>query len=309
MEDLYNGGGPSVVLNGSVGARVTGAYGQEEVYSAADLGGKLESIEIKRDGSGGYLAAIKIDGRLLIDPSVATDVDVVKVVSQDKDANTITVDGGTWTTSDNLVKETPYDTTLTCASDKDLDSCFIGAAFMTDETGDGPFTQTPYKLTTSDIENVASDSYWNKSQVWSNSLTVNTGSFSSGAGAAKAFNGDMSDNAATQTGGAIVTFTCPVAFPAGVKLEAKCNKDGGGSHWISVNGAAEVQYNGADVGAEGFHELPYQPGDEQAFVITFRNNNAGGGTDLTGIRIGGQLLVDTTVSGDGPSEGIILTFY
>ena len=40
------------------------------------------------------------------------------------------------------------------------------------------------------------------------------------------------------------------------------------------------------------HELPYQPGDEQAFVITFRNNNSGGGTDLTGIRIGGQLLVD-----------------
>ena len=50
MEDLYNGGGPSVVLNGSVGARVTGAYGQEEVYSAADLGGKLEAL--KQDGSG-----------------------------------------------------------------------------------------------------------------------------------------------------------------------------------------------------------------------------------------------------------------
>ena len=230
---------------------------------------------------------------------------VVKVVSQDEDANTITVDGGTWTTSDKLVKETPYDTKLTVAGSTDL-ADMSGSTFMSDGTGaPGPYSQTPYKLTTTDIESVAESPYWNQDARWRNGLTV-VGNF--GGGPDFAFNGDMGNNASSATGGATITFTCPVAFSAGVKLEAKCNRTGGGSHWISVNGGAEFQVFGADVGADGFHELPYQPGDEQAFVITFRNNTTGGGTDLTGIRVGGQLLVDDDVAGPGPTGGSTLTF-
>ena len=89
----------------------------------------------------------------------------IKVISKDKDANppTITVDGGDWTGSDGsgtpgeqttLVKETPYDTKLTVDGSTDL-ADMTGGTIMTDGTGaPGPYTQTPYKLVTTDIENV-----------------------------------------------------------------------------------------------------------------------------------------------------------
>ena len=53
-----------------------------------------------------------------------------------------------------LVKSTPYDTKLTVDSDKDL-AKMTGATFMSDGTlGASGYTQTPYKLVTSEIENV-----------------------------------------------------------------------------------------------------------------------------------------------------------
>ena len=53
-----------------------------------------------------------------------------------------------------LVKETPYDTTLTVAGPTDL-ADMTGSVLMTDGTGaPGPYTQTPYKLVTTDIESV-----------------------------------------------------------------------------------------------------------------------------------------------------------
>ena len=64
------------------------------------------------------------------------------------------VDTGIGNGDTKLVKETPYDTTLTVASDKDL-ADMSGSVFgCSDAYGDGPFTQTPYKLVTSDIESV-----------------------------------------------------------------------------------------------------------------------------------------------------------
>ena len=51
-----------------------------------------------------------------------------------------------------LVKQTPYDTKLTVAGPTDL-ADMTGSVLMTDGTGaPGPFTQTPYKLVTTDIE-------------------------------------------------------------------------------------------------------------------------------------------------------------
>ena len=53
-----------------------------------------------------------------------------------------------------LTKETAYDTKLTVDSDKDL-ADMTGATFMSDGSGaPGPYTQTPYKLVTSEITNV-----------------------------------------------------------------------------------------------------------------------------------------------------------
>ena len=54
-----------------------------------------------------------------------------------------------------LVKETPYDTTLTVAGSTDL-ADMTGSVLMTDGSGaPGPYTQTPYKLVTTDIESVS----------------------------------------------------------------------------------------------------------------------------------------------------------
>ena len=89
--------------------------------------------------------------------------DEIKVISKDEDANTITVDGGDWTGSDGsgtpgeqttLTKQVPYDTKLTLAGSTDL-ADMTGSVLMTDGTGaPGPYTQTPYKLVTTDIESV-----------------------------------------------------------------------------------------------------------------------------------------------------------
>ena len=88
----------------------------------------------------------------------------VKIIGEpDSDNNTIVVDGGEWTGSDGsgtpgeqttLVKKTPYDTKLTVAGPKDL-ADMTGSAFMSDGSGaSGPYSQTPYKLVTTDIESV-----------------------------------------------------------------------------------------------------------------------------------------------------------
>jgi hypothetical protein len=64
----------------------------------------------------------------------------VKVISKDdSDPYTITVDGGTWTTSDKLVKETPYDTKLTLAGAKDLDVLNVGDVVKMGMDADVPY--------------------------------------------------------------------------------------------------------------------------------------------------------------------------
>ena len=89
----------------------------------------------------------------------------VKVISKTDEAPwEIVVDGGDWTGSDGsgtpgeqttLVKETSYDTKLTVAGPKDLADMTTGGTVMTDGSGaPGPYSQTPYKLVTTDIESV-----------------------------------------------------------------------------------------------------------------------------------------------------------
>ena len=73
-----------------------------------------------------------LTSRLDNDPTL--EVKIVSI-SEDGDDNhpSITVDGGTWTTSDKLVKEVAYDTTLTFASSKAF-ADLTGLAHMTDGT-------------------------------------------------------------------------------------------------------------------------------------------------------------------------------
>ena len=93
----------------------------------------------------------------------------VKIISkdEDEDANTITVDGGNWKGDDNgiitgdpdgqttLVKETLYDTKLTVDSDKNLADIADNVLMTDGDASSGLYTQTPYKLVTTDIESVA----------------------------------------------------------------------------------------------------------------------------------------------------------
>ena len=75
---------------------------------------------------GCHLVAVKSDGKLLVDKSA----------------------------NDKLTKEVPYDTKLTVAGPTDL-ADMTGAVLMTDGSGaPGPYSQTPYKLVTTDIESV-----------------------------------------------------------------------------------------------------------------------------------------------------------
>ena len=68
-----------------------------DVTSAIPSGGELQKFYFAGDGQG-TANAIKVNGRMLVDTGViGTDTGVeVKVVSKDKGANTITVDGGKW---------------------------------------------------------------------------------------------------------------------------------------------------------------------------------------------------------------------
>ena len=97
--------------------------------------------------------------------------EIYKIISKtDKEPWQIVVDGGDWLGSNGsgtaggdteLVKEIPYDTKLTVSSDKDLaDMVADNDMVMSDGTpSGGPYTQTPYKLVTTDIESVKQNNY------------------------------------------------------------------------------------------------------------------------------------------------------
>ena len=97
----------SIILNDNVTYPATGAYGAETEIFANQLGGYLRKVTVVRGtpqggGTGGYLHALKIDNRLLVDPSVATGITInqAKVISTGyPDSNTMVVDGGNWDSS------------------------------------------------------------------------------------------------------------------------------------------------------------------------------------------------------------------
>jgi hypothetical protein len=92
-------------------------------------GGTLTKLELRRKSATNHgVKAFEVDGKPLVD--AGTD----RGLGDNK-----------------LIKTTTYDTQLTVASSKDFAS-LSGGSFMTDGTGDpGPYSQTPYKLQTSEI--------------------------------------------------------------------------------------------------------------------------------------------------------------
>ena len=120
-------------LNAGTPSEVTGIShnGSVEWKTVATGSGTLISLTGVGPGNFTVWDAVEIDGVILTDP-----------------------------TGDNkLSKSTPYDTKLTVASDKDLAN-MTGEVFMSDGSGaPGPYTQTPYKLVTSEIESVVENAF------------------------------------------------------------------------------------------------------------------------------------------------------
>ena len=169
----------ALYLNGQ--SMINPAYGVNEWDSPGDYGtpavvafsGVLNTFRIEavngnpgNDGVGvsdicvdAFDAASKITGT----PTALEEVKIISIPDPQTDPPTIVVDGGDWTGSDGsgtpgeqttLSKQVPYDTKLTVAGPTDL-ADMTGGTFMSDGAGaPGPYTQTPYKLVTTDIESV-----------------------------------------------------------------------------------------------------------------------------------------------------------
>ena len=114
---------------GSDVATPNGAW--TEIFAGS---GTLKALKISDPAAAIGFAAIRIDGNILTDGPIG---------------------------EDKLVKETPYDTKLTVDGSTDL-ADMTGAVLMTDgNPAGGPYTQTPYKLTTTDIESVVEQTTYN----------------------------------------------------------------------------------------------------------------------------------------------------
>ena len=174
----------SYILPDNTPANAT--YGEAYIYSAAKVGGTLTSISITTSSSnvGPYVTAVAVDGVLLVDASQGAG-------RQDKISKTLI-----------------YDTQLTLEGSTDLALMATGPAVMTDGVlGGSGYSQTPYTLTTTDIESIndtdpanivltfpgdvstnpdlryfqagdVAQSEWNQSQTWSTYGTF-TGDFAS----------------------------------------------------------------------------------------------------------------------------------
>ena len=213
----------------------------------------------------------------------------------DKDAGavppTITVDGGTWTTSDKLTKDIPYDTKLTLAGSTDL-ADMTGEVFSTDGTGaPGPYTQTPYKLTTTEIASVAIQSDWNQAHMWSNDLTTaNAGT------KLRLFDGDLDTIATGGTGSLVWTNTQNVTGPLRIYSRHPITDE------INPHAAAttiSVSATGAGINNQqvvpGWNFINYT-GTVQSITIA-SNNPTSYSALANAIEFDGKLLVDLNVTG------------
>ena len=189
-------------------------------------------------------------------------------------------------TSNGFTKSTDANIPLT------LEGSFnLGDVFAVDDVVQANESYTP---TTDTISSVTSTSAWNQDALWSNSLTCNQGFFGSRP-KEDAFDGTTSEYAASSGTAGDITFTSPVAFPAGCKVEVWCNTSSNARHDVFVNGGAKQVVPGGE-----WVELTYNAGDEAAFVIIIRDDGSGN-TNFNAIRINGLILVDSNVPGPAPA--------
>ena len=195
-----------------------------------------------------------------------------------------------------LVKETPYDTTLTVATDKGFDY-LLGTSWMTDGQGaPGPYTQTPYLLTSDTIESaeprsVTYDGNWT-------GATVRTGGLWAGGGdIVEMFNGTTD---VYSPGGsnefATITFDPPIPCTS---LQIRANTSNQSSDgYLTING---IDYGSATrafpVGAgittatgTAFTSIPNPPATIETLAIGWKSSWLA----ISGIKINGTELIQYT---------------
>ena len=213
-----------------------------------------------------------------------------------------------------LTKETLYNTKLTVAGSTDL-ADMTGAVLMTDGTGaPGPYSQTPYKLVTTDIESV------------SNNKVIYDGSgisMGSGAGPASAFvNGDITtvgpsglsyfrsnkEVAGMDTWG--ITFSAPsvTTITKSLKLYFSTTQRDGGEVYINKQATGTIvpinsgQIIEIDVDLSRF-ALPLDLTNINVLTTPDGGSNSGPAYYIAGFRVDGAV-----VTAGEPLGNITLTF-
>ena len=304
----------TIVVTHSGGSNSFTKTTENEVWSVLGTFTGVTSISLKNDvDNSSYISGIRLSGKRLIDSDIpGPSPEAIKVINKDADAKTINVDGGNWTGSDGsgtpdsqtkLVKETPYDTTLTVDGPTDL-ADMTGSVLMTNGTGTpGPYTQTPYKLVTTDIESVADYGAWNQTQTWS---AVTTGTWDKAV--TFMFDGDESTQAYPTTN---VAGTITFELKVNSKLEflgysqgefADCTwyfktKDGG-----TYTFGKSLPYPFANKGWIDTASLLTPP----FTIVEIGTTNHQGG--VSAVRVDGQVLVNPGITGEPSTDNKLLTF-
>ena len=260
---------------------------------------RVHSIDRPEGGNGVGVKEIYIDSTNLADKIVGTVIQ--EAVGATK-----------------LSKETAYDTKLTLAGAKDLDD-MTGEVFMSDGTpAGGPYTQTPYTLTTNTILNVqdklTSDDWIQTNPVngdpaiWSSYGTNAHPSYPS----TNVFNGktvDHTDSTLGPNGGA-GKYTW--SFPAGIsftKIEISLSKSVSAvNDAFKINGFVPNNWETEAGDWTSFNKFePTFDADIGDKLTSFEIGAWQGGPAIQAIWLDGKMLVDSTVSGT-PTGELELTF-
>ena len=215
----------------------------------------------------------------------------VKVISKDADAvpPTITVDGGTWTTSDKLVKETPYEASLTCSDDTELAN-MVGPLTMTDENGDLVTPQTSAIVSVSNPTYTFSAASFTNGQGGSNGSNIVDSNSSSYGSVRQSMPSDLTSNGCF--------FGSNPTIIAPFKIHVKSHESGPVEVYVNGQATGTIVSNGNfEVDLSGF-TLPLTL-NKINFVRPSGASNSGPIVEIYGFYIGDQLLSEgVTYSGD-----------
>ena len=292
------------LINGSPIKTMPGNLGTPVSYTAAELGGQLTSIALITDPglTGAYLTAVEIDGKILLDASLAGASEISKTIS--------------------------YSTKLTLAGDTDLAQMALGPAVMTDGVlGGSGYSQTPYTLTTTDIDSVSGTAPaitlsfpgdvstnpdlryfeegdvlkrgWNQSQVWSTYGTF-TGNFTGNYDWSGVFSeyDNNSDTGSLYLTSGVATWT--LASPLNCTSSVTFRQFGNISY--TINAGRPDETTATSTGGNAYHnlEVPFT-----GLIYSIQVNTVQ--TYFIRMFVDGKALIDQGITGDPELVKVVST--